>query len=142
MTRRQLSPDTVEQIRQAKRDGMPLLAISKKFGCAKSTASLYCRDLFDHPNQMYKTERTARQAKRETARTKKQVEPTGSPWKCKPTFTITVDECPSPESPNARHHYKIDSRNFGVCKYCGKEQQFVPTTIYNIYRKLHRKPIP
>ena len=51
----------VKLIRQRKEEGFSLTEIAKEFGCCKSTASLYCRDLFYHPLRKYKTEKEARQ---------------------------------------------------------------------------------
>lgn len=56
-----LPQSKIESIRNAKREGMSLQDISKTFGCSKSTASLYCRDLFYHPSRKYNTEEQARQ---------------------------------------------------------------------------------
>jgi len=57
-----LSTQTVEAIRQAKLEGLSLREISKTFRCAKSTASLYCRDVFNYRGRIYGTEAVARKA--------------------------------------------------------------------------------
>ena len=57
----QLPATTIELIRKRKSDGFSLADIAKEFGCAKSTTSLYCRDLFYHPLRKYATEKDARQ---------------------------------------------------------------------------------
>ena len=41
---------------QMKREGYSLLDIAVKMGIAKSTASLYCRDVFYYPGRKYSTE--------------------------------------------------------------------------------------
>jgi len=54
-------PDTtIDAIREAKVTGTSLREISEIFGCSKSTASLYCRNLFDYRDRLYKTEEEAR----------------------------------------------------------------------------------
>ena len=56
-----LNPELVRLIREAKARGDSLLDIAKKHGVSKSTVSLYCRDLFEHPKRIYLTERACRQ---------------------------------------------------------------------------------
>ena len=51
----------VELIRNAKRENYSLREISQAFDVAKSTASYYCRDLFDDPQRVYQTEEEARE---------------------------------------------------------------------------------
>jgi len=51
----------IEDIRNRKRGGESLKQISKELGIAKSTASLYCRDLFEYRGRKYQTEKEARQ---------------------------------------------------------------------------------
>lgn len=57
-----IPPEKVALIRQAKQDGYSLSDIRRVFEVAKSTASLYCRDIFWHPNRKYYTEDEAREA--------------------------------------------------------------------------------
>lgn len=59
---RKHTPSIIRAIRQAKLDGKSLKQIAEMFGCAKSTASLYCRDVFEHPNRLYQSEQDARAA--------------------------------------------------------------------------------
>lgn len=47
-------------MRQAKVDGMSLTDISKTYGVAKSTVSLYCRDLYTYPTRKHQTETECR----------------------------------------------------------------------------------
>lgn len=47
-------------IREAKRSGYSLLEIANEYNIGKSTASLYCRDLFYDPQRIYETEEEAR----------------------------------------------------------------------------------
>lgn len=58
----QLPGTTVDRIRKAKQDGYSLRDIETAFGIARSTASLYCRDLFWYPGRLYETEEQAREA--------------------------------------------------------------------------------
>jgi len=55
-----ISQSTITQIRKAKTEGYSLNDIAKSYNVAKSTASLYCRDLFDDPRRIYQTEEDAR----------------------------------------------------------------------------------
>lgn len=54
--------DMINAMREAKINGASLKEITEAFDIAKSTASLYCRDLFWHPNRIYQTEGEARDA--------------------------------------------------------------------------------
>jgi len=55
--------DTIrERIRKEKADGASLKTLAEKYHLAKSTISLYCRDVFDHPLRKYSTEKEAREA--------------------------------------------------------------------------------
>ena len=47
-------------LRQRKQEGFSLSEIAHEFNIGKSTASLYCRDLFSHPMRKHQTERDAR----------------------------------------------------------------------------------
>ena len=51
-----------EQIRKEKADGASLKTLAEKYHLAKSTISLYCRDVFDHPLRKYSSEKEAREA--------------------------------------------------------------------------------
>ena len=51
-------------MRQDKINGASLIALSAKYGCSKSTASLYCRDLISHPTRKVLTEEEARNSER------------------------------------------------------------------------------
>lgn len=52
---------TVSEIRRLKHAGASLRELAVQFGCAKSTVSLYCRDLFEYPRRKYHSEKEARQ---------------------------------------------------------------------------------
>ena len=55
--------DTIkERIKKEKADGTSLKTLAEKYHLAKSTVSLYCRDVFDHPLRKYSTEKEAREA--------------------------------------------------------------------------------
>ena len=51
----------IEAMRRDKHSGLSLLQLSLKYKVAKSTASLYCRDLYNNPQRIYKTGKDARQ---------------------------------------------------------------------------------
>ena len=57
-----VTASVVREMRAMKRDGASLSEISDALGVAKSTASVYCRDLFDHPSRVYLTEDDYRDA--------------------------------------------------------------------------------
>jgi hypothetical protein len=52
----------IDNIREWKLRGYSLREISKYYGVAKSTASLYCRDLFFNPMRKYQSESEIREA--------------------------------------------------------------------------------
>jgi len=51
----------IKDIREAKLRGYSLREIAEAYQVAKSTASLYCRDLYDDPQRIYQTEEEARE---------------------------------------------------------------------------------
>lgn len=57
-----LPSDIIIRIREAKQYGYSLSDIANTFHIAKSTASLYCRDLFWYPNRIYGAEQEMRDA--------------------------------------------------------------------------------
>lgn len=57
-----ISQDKVDIMRRAKQEGYSLREVSVSLNVAKSTVSLYTRDLFYHPNRIYQTEEEARNA--------------------------------------------------------------------------------
>ncbi len=57
-----ISASVVCTMRDMKRDGLSLREISDELLIAKSTVSVYCRDLFDHPSRIYFTEEDCRNA--------------------------------------------------------------------------------
>ena len=59
-------PDKIKLIRNDKTAGKSLSDIAAKYNCSKSTVSYYCRDIFDHPNRQYQTEKDVRQRLHET----------------------------------------------------------------------------
>jgi hypothetical protein len=56
-----LTIETIEKIRKRKQEGASLRQLANEFKCAKATASLYCRDLFEHTGRKYQSEKEARQ---------------------------------------------------------------------------------
>jgi hypothetical protein len=57
-----LETTIVNRIREAKKQGHSLLEIANKYGVAKSTVSLYCRDLFNNSQRVYPTKEIATKA--------------------------------------------------------------------------------
>jgi len=57
-----LSKSKITIMREAKTAGYSLSEIASSLSVAKSTVSLYCRDLYSHPNRVYETEEEARLA--------------------------------------------------------------------------------
>lgn len=185
---RALPKETVDEIRKLKHDGVSSRELAERFNCAKSTISLYCRDVFYHYGRKYSSEKDARQIpilKRKGKPRKRS--PSDSPeyrrlhyhykenrklypcsmcntslirkeggicikchrqkqrelvlaqaekrgreteqWKKKKVERImkrfpppAIEVCP--DSPNQRHHWKINSRGHGVCGYCKGEKEF------------------
>jgi hypothetical protein len=58
---KKLSDRLIKLIRTSKINGFSLSEISNQYHVAKSTASIYCRDLFYYPGRKYKTEQEFRQ---------------------------------------------------------------------------------
>jgi len=50
----------IAAMRQMKEEGFSLGDIALKLHVAKSTVSIYCRDIFDHPKRIYQTEQEIR----------------------------------------------------------------------------------
>jgi len=55
-----VDPIVVARIRTLKKEGVSLRLLAQKFGLAKSTVSLYCRDVFWGPHRKYDSEAEAR----------------------------------------------------------------------------------
>lgn len=55
-----ISAEKVAAMRQMKKEDFSLQDIAQKYHVAKSTVSIYCRDLFDHPKRIYQTEEEIR----------------------------------------------------------------------------------
>lgn len=175
---KKLPPETIKRMRQAKLDGESLKNIAAIFGCSRSTASLHCRDTFNHPRRKYKTEAEAREAIARHYRTHpcidcgKQIrvehircakchlikikeaqslriatlvacKASQRASQTREAFTITPSErnpeyalrlpktalppielAPCSLSPAGAHYWKLDSKSYGICKYCGEERQF------------------
>ena len=57
-----LDSEVVREIKERKGMGESLNALAKRFDCAKSTVSLYCRDLFSYRGRKYSSEAEARKS--------------------------------------------------------------------------------
>ena len=189
-TAKKLSPELIRLIRVAKSSGRSLTDISRQYHVARSTISIYCRDLYDDPQRKYETEAEFRHnlvlkgkgknhnkyhpcidcgAKIRNNRTrcyscnieyqrmnghidklislgtntrfgeghtpmnrrrtnaeivKDLILNPPKPKREKPVMkqNVKIEICP--KSPIQRHHWMIDSKNLGTCKYCMEIKQF------------------
>ena len=117
-----ISQSIVDSMRKDKSNGLSLDYISRTYNVAKSTASLYCRDLYNYSSRVYQTQEEARQMSAlHTTKLRRQEFDTKSknskPQRIKSHFVIRPDLIAKPctESPTSKH-----SCLSGKCIWCGR----------------------
>jgi hypothetical protein len=97
--------EIVSKIRDMKAKGQSLLFISRELKIAKSTVSLYCRDMFEHPKRRYPTRAIALKAIKQSVK------------KC-PTCDTIIRKCRPMCKKCLAAYFKRDNP---LCPYCGEK---------------------
>lgn len=114
---RRITQSQIELIRQAKINGYSLNEISKLYHIAKSTISLYCRDLYDDIRRQYPTEEDARQRISEQSKTNMHYKKCPNCGKRIRIYYTLCQKC----SGTLQHQNGLLLRTDNpTCKYCGK----------------------
>ena len=123
LTLKRLDRNTIDNIREGKRDGRSLKDLAQEFGCTKSTVSYYCRDLFTHPMRKYQTLEDVRKSHNESKKAR----------------YATGKRCPS-DFKNYPSRHAI--RKMYPCVSCGKPMSRKGSLCINCYtEKLKERKI-
>ncbi len=111
-----MNPAAVRTMRNLKRRGKSIKDIAAQVGCSKSTASLYCRDLYEDPQRRYPTQKALRKAAAKRQRKHRAAMTTAATAERR-VQTTKSDRRHSPPSPARASHRRKERM---PCEGCGK----------------------